>query len=124
LFSFCSYQVIPENFVWTASLLCVFHLPHSVCFCYYWLKVVLGFIPYSFSFLCYCCMWDKVCSLYQILYCFPLGVCKLCSSPLHSSTCLPVVKFMSAGFLTHWQNTLVHLLLLQAMFFLLFIVLH
>jgi hypothetical protein len=56
--------------------------------------------------------------------CFPLGVCKLCSSPLHSSACLPVVKFMSARFLTHWQNNLAHALLLQAMFFLLFIVLH
>jgi len=60
----------------------------------------------------------------KLCICFPLGVCKLCSSPLHSSGCLPVVKFMSARFLTHWQNNLVHALLLQAMFFLLFIVLH
>jgi len=32
------------------------------------------------------------------------------------------VPFMSARLLTRWQNTLIHSLLLQAMFFLLFIV--
>ena len=71
LFFFCSYPVIPEDFVLTASLFCVICVSHSVCFCYYSLKGVFGFIPYSFLFLSYCCMWDKVCSLDQILYLFP-----------------------------------------------------